>query len=396
MALHPDRTTLIATDMPRTAGPRDVPAAGRPGVAGERVTLKGLLHAYVAFDWGEEIRLDRAQKLFPAELQSLARRRRTPASITYRPPPLRYTLASAPIELPEIGRVSATAEATVFDFGGVSVALHIPFQLSAAQLVRVASALSDATPLIDAARAASSSLHAALLPAIDAPRFSELTEEYFVFQMPPGEYLPAPAALLAEQPHWLAALARLESEPLSPEEINQAIQAHISYSPMDLFLPDWSAAVLIDRDCDETLQVIEFANLQLLEFRFLDNLLDDQIIAAYQLIQRLTRRRLPFWRSSDRYLRSLGELRIDANNVFERTGNALKLVGDQYLARVYQLLAARFHLNDWERNIERSLEVIEKVYQVVSDQSAHYRTEFLELVVIFLIAFEIVMAFIRH
>ena len=30
-------------------------------------------------------------------------------------------------------------------------------------------------------------------------------------------------------------------------------------------------AVLVDRECDETLQTIEFANLQLLEFRHIDN-----------------------------------------------------------------------------------------------------------------------------
>jgi hypothetical protein len=35
------------------------------------------------------------------------------------------------------------------------------------------------------------------------------------------------------------------------------------------------------------------------------------------------------------------------------------------------------------------------VYQVVSDQSATYRAEFLEIVIVALIAFEIVMAFVH-
>ena len=161
-------------------------------------------------------------------------------------------------------------------------------------------------------------------------------------------------------------------------------------------LPSGRRRLLIDRDCEETLQTIEFANLQLLEYRFIDRLLDQRLADAYRLIHPLVRSWLPFWRSHAQPLRALGELKIEANNLFERTGNVLKLVGDQYLARVYRLLAGRFHLDDWDSSIKRSLEVVEGVYQVVSDQSSTYRTELLEIVVILLIVFEIVMAFWRH
>ena len=68
--------------------------------------------------------------------------------------------------------------------------------------------------------------------------------------------------------------------------------------------------------------------------------------------------------------------------LFERTGNVLKLVGDPYLARVYRLLDTRFHLDTWEKSIQRKLEVAEGVYQVVSDQAAAFRLEFLEIVVV--------------
>jgi hypothetical protein len=347
----------------------------------------------VAFDWGEEINLEHAKKLFPWEMQSLPRRRRTPTSIAYSHPPLHYPLAAAQLELPELGRVTASTEATVVDFGAVSVAMHVPFRASAMQLTGIAAALSDSRALCREARAALAPLHAALSPAIESARFSELTEEYFVFEMPPGGPLPAPDVLLAEHSDWVAALALLESDPLSAEEIGQAVSAHISYSPSDLFLPDWSAALLIDENCGETLQVIEFANLQLLKYRFLDDLLDDRLEEAYRLIHPPGRSWVPR-RIHDRSLRALGKVKIDANGMFERAGHALKLVGDQYLARVYQMLQSRFHLKDWERSIERSLDLVQSVYQVFSDQAANYRAEFLEIVIIALIAFEIVMAFV--
>ena len=94
-------------------------------------------------------------------------------------------------------------------------------------------------------------------------------------------------------------------------------------------------------------------------------------------------------------MRRLGELRVDVATLFERTGNVLKLVGDQYLARVYRLLATRFHLREWERSIQRKLEAVESVYEVLTDQAAAFRGEFLEIVVIVLIALEIILAVVR-
>ena len=119
-----------------------------------------------------------------------------------------------------------------------------------------------------------------------------------MFQIPPGESLPTARAWWLEHSNWLAGMVRLESEPLSASEIETALQSRISYSPADILLTDWSASVLVDQDCEETLQVIEFANLQLLEYRYIDNLLDDRLAGAYSTIHRTVQRWLPFWRST--------------------------------------------------------------------------------------------------
>src|SRR5947209_5466444 len=121
--------------------------------------LTGILHVYVAFDWGEEIDLEKARVLVPAEVRDLPRRRRTPVSIGYRPQPLRFVVAPPPFELPEAGPVPSVAEATVFDFAAVSMALHVPFQLSRAALSRLSGHLIDSTPWVRSARAALESLH---------------------------------------------------------------------------------------------------------------------------------------------------------------------------------------------------------------------------------------------
>jgi hypothetical protein len=359
--------------------------------------LSGVLHVYVAFDWGEEVDLDRAGSLVPAEVRALPRRRRTPSSIAYRPPPLRFHLPLPTLDLPGLDARPSAAEATLFDFAAVTIALHFPFQLSAADLLRLAGQFAEPSALVRAARAAVEPLHRQLLPALQHPLWREdLSEEYFVFQLPPAENVPSPDDLLGPQAPWLAGLVRLEAGPLSREEVAEALRLHLRYSPDDLFVPDWAAAVLRDHDCDETLQTIEFTNLQLLEYRFIDNRLEDVLTAAYGLIHRLSRSRLPVWHGPGRTLRQLGELKVDANALFERPGNVLKLVGDQYLARVYRLVATRFHLESWEQSIERKLETAEGVYQVVADQTHTSRGEFLEIIVVVLIVLEIVLAVFHH
>jgi hypothetical protein len=358
-------------------------------------SLIGRLHVFLAFDFGDEIDLERVRRLVAAQPHVLPRRPRTPTSIAFHPPPMRLRTTPLAVELPELGQATAAAEVTLFDFAAVSFSLRLPFEMKPDQLVRLTAGLAEPARIVATARRALEPLFELLKPAITEPSFSSTSEEYFVFELPPGPPLPMPSQLLGSHGDWLAGLVRLETGPLSHEEIGEALRQRLSYTPEDLFVAEWSAAVLIDRDCEETLETIEFANLQLLEFRYTDHRLDQRLADAYRLIHPLSRSWLPFWQTYARPLRELGDLRIEANSVFERAGNVLKLIGDQYLARVYRILGARFHLDAWQNSIERSLSTVQQVYQVVSDQAATYRTEFLELTIVVLIAVEIVLSFLR-
>lgn len=362
---------------------------------------RGTLHVFVAFDWGEAIDLERARGLAPGQVHDLPRRRRTPSSFSYRPAPLEIGLGDISLELPELGQVAAGARLTMFEFAAVSVAMRVPFELSSDRLANLAGALADPSSVIQAARAAVRPLYERLRPAIVAEHWQDdLSEEYFVFQIQPcaqpspSEPMPEPSD--GRDAAWIASLVHLENEPLSRDEIAEALRLRLRYGPGDLFVPDWGAAVLIDRDCDETLEAIAFANLQLLEFRHIDDRLDASLAAAYKLIHPLTHSWLPFWRIHARPLRVLGELKVEANELFERTENVLKLVGEPYLARVYRLVAARLHLDAWEESIQRKLEVAEGVHQVLADQAGAFRMEFLEILVVLLIFLEILLAIWRH
>src|SRR5262249_40596074 len=176
-----------------------------------------------------------------------------------------------------------------------------------------------------------------------------------------------------------------------------ALRLTMRYNPHDLVVADWAAAVLLDNEaeCTETLQTIELANLQLLEYRHIDDRLDKALTRSQQLLTKTVRSALSLFSRPREAVRQIGELKVDAAELFERTGTVLKLIGDQYLARLYRLLAARFHLKEWERSIQRKLEILEDAYQVLIDHTTTSRGEFMEVIVILLILIEVVLAIWR-
>ena len=358
----------------------------------EPAKLDAIVHLAFAFDIGYEIDLDRARPLMPGESGHLSRRRRTPESIRYRPAPLRAHLDPSGLALPGVTPAGPPrAELAIFDFGAISLTLRFPVFLTPAELLALAAELAEPGPLTASARLVVAPWVERIRPVVLGFEVSDLSEEYVVFQVAEPRI-----DWLADHRDWVAGLVRLESEPLSEPEMREATRRSISYAPDDLVVLDWAAAFVADRDCAETLQVIEFANVQLLEFRHIDDRLDDRLEATYRLI-RPGQKRPRLWKATHHdALRSVRELEIEATSLFERTDNALKLIGDQYLSRVFDLASARFHLDEWQQSIRRKLDTVGDVYDLLVQQAGGSRTEALELVVIALIALEVVLALVRH
>jgi hypothetical protein len=323
----------------------------------------------------------------------LPRRRRTPETIAYRPPPLRFHLGSRILPLPGVS-ATAEVEAVVFDFAAVNVAFRVPFSLTVNQLRDLAVTLAEPKWLLPAARQAADPLYQQLLPAMTQAQWSDVNEEYFIFQLDPEEVFFQQDEFDQRWAPWLVSMLRLDDTPLAEEEVKDALRCHISYGRRDIVFIDWSAGVVIDEDCEETLHTIEFANLQLLEYRFLDQKVDDALAAAQRQIHMATQSRLQFWQTHARPLRILSEMRMDAVGTFERASGALQLVGDQYLSRLYRLLSDRFHLPQWANNVRQALDVAEGVHQTLSAQSSMFRLELLEMTVVVLILIEIVLAIV--
>ena len=95
-----------------------------------------------------------------------------------------------------------------------------------------------------------------------------------------------------------------------------------------------------------------------------------------------------------RYLGRIGRLQADNAVLFEGVNNALKLLGDQYLARLYRAVSSRFHLEEWDASIARKLQTLRSIYGQLANLAGTRRSETLEWIIIVLIAVSIAMYFV--
>ncbi|HXL05818.1 MAG TPA: hypothetical protein VN964_02745, partial [Gemmatimonadales bacterium] len=179
---------------------------------------------------------------------------------------------------------------------------------------------------------------------------------------------------------------------LSQQEIADATSSRLSFGPDDATFIDTDVTLLFDPEGEDVRAVIEFANTQLLEMRYLDQQLDDALERAYGLLskRRWSALRVPSLYGSD--LRELAQLQLDAAILFEQVTNALKLIGEQYLTRVYGLASRRFHLAEWDVSITRKLQTIDSIYSRMADRAATRRLEMLEWIIIVLFTISIVVS----
>jgi hypothetical protein len=181
---------------------------------------------------------------------------------------------------------------------------------------------------------------------------------------------------------------------LSQQEVKDALAHHISFGVDDVTIVDWNAALSVDREGDDVRPVLEFANVELLELRYLDRTLDDALDRSYEALtmpQRSSVLGLGVF-GADRH--RAARMQVESVIPFEGVNNTLKLLGDQYLSRVYRLVSQRLHLAEWDAGILRKLQALESIYEKMSDQATTRRMEVLEWIIIILIAISIILPFL--
>ncbi len=356
-------------------------------------TCSGQVIALFAFDIGYEISLSRVQVLIASTpLQPISRKKRTPTYLQYSNPPQVLILGEiAPLET-RTGQITAT----LFDFGAVSIGYRWPLEETPIEQVPQLSQHLHSLDLEAHAQLQAQGLIDKLAPAITRPSLSPLVEDYYIFLLERLEPTLTPQALLEQYRGNIAQVLRFEDQPLSTAQREDALQEQISYYEDDLAIVDWNAALIYDRDYNDTVSVLELLNVELLEARYIDARLDQCIDDYEGLVQRRPVLPIPLRTPYQSVINDLAELRIESALLAERVDNSLKLIGDLYLARVHTAAGRRFYLQEWQTSISRKLDIIEDLYKLLTDRVNTAQGQALELIVILLILIEIVLAVLRE
>jgi hypothetical protein len=229
--------------------------------------------------------------------------------------------------------------------------------------------------------------------ALVKPYQTWLNEDYFIFFMREIKGSPSAEQLLTSCGQQIAEIIRGENAVLSDDELREILQSAMSYYPNDLAVLGWNGAFIYDSAAGSeiTLQLLEYANSQLLEFRHYDDLMTRELERVYGVLERnsnlLGRWRLP--REASR----LQTVLLDVTELTERADNAIKFLSDMFSARFYRLAAAKVGVHDYKSLTQRKLRTAEDLYRFLIDEFHQSRTFWLEVLVVLILLIELAYLF---
>lgn len=321
--------------------------------------------------------------------------RTKPKAVAFGQAPVDLSLGSARVEA---GGASLSADVTarIYDFGAMSLAFRFLVEdLSWSEYVQRANMAFDV--LGSEAASWSESLERVLGqigPALDRPTAERLEEDYLIATVRrfdrnlPGE------AILSEAD--VPSLLSGETKPISASARAELLKHVFTYYRDDLVALTWDRAFIVEPGGDtDVADVLEVANAQLLELRYYDTLLDNELPRMYERVEQaraafggLSRRRYA------QLARQIYTRVAEVTEIAERIDNALIVTEDVYLARIYGAALELFRVRAWNAAVERKLAIMRDTYTALYDDAATVRAEVLEAAIVLLIVLEILLAFV--
>ena len=353
--------------------------------------MKGEVIYLYAFDVANEISTSRvrevlSEKPFPFEIRmdrTLPKDMPLYKPLAIEPQPLPTCLLGSPVRL----------LIRIYDVGVVTVMMRAAFEVAA---------LADLMPFHNP------KLENGDLPADEAAKLCAQVCDGIEDMMTGRSPFPAPEAYTvfcftgldaaADANLWLAEnrravaglLSETPAEKLSEAQVNEVLRIQRSFENTDLAVIDWDAALVVDLTgyVDDVLYALELANLQLEEFRVMDNRLDRYLDRAYEDLER---RPPPLFGGANKVLRQLRRFRVDVAKLTDEVTHITKFFGDWHLARVYLGARDRFYLDQWRNSVEQRLAQLDKLYSVAHSEMNEQRMLWLEIIIVIFFAIDLVI-----
>lgn len=285
----------------------------------------------------------------------------------------------------------------IFDVGVVSISMRTAFVRE-----HLAELLPFHTPRLDSGqsldeigRALCNEIFQGLKDCLVRPSTPTEPEAYTVFCLTDLGCARDANQWLGDNRRPLAGLLN-ETDParLSDDQVNESLRLLRSYESTDLAVIDWDAALVVDLTgyVDDVLYILEMANLQLEEFRTMDQILDRYLNRAYEDLEK---RGFSLWGRDAAVLRTLRWFRVDLTKLADEVTHNIKFLGDWYLARVYFAAKERFYLDQWRSSLEQRLAQLDRLYSVAHAELYERRMLWLEIVIVVFFAIDLLAIFLK-
>ena len=348
--------------------------------------LRGSAVGLFLFDVCEEMRLDELRTILGARRLGEGLKHAAAEQLFFERPPV-VEEAQFP------GQDHARVRVKYYDYGVLSVLFEFPFAGNWPDLISLSSRWISGTDLPSRAEEIAKEKVARTQAALIKPYNTWLSEDYFIFFMREIDGAPAGSQLLGSCGLQIAQVVRGENAVLSDDERREVLQSAMSYYPNDLAVLGWNAAFVYDSlaGSETTMQLLEYANSQLLEFRHYDELLTRELTRVYDTLEKssnlIGRWRLP--REASR----LQTVLLDVTELTERADNAIKFLSDMFSARLYRLAASKVGVPDYKSLTQEKLRTAEDLYRFLIDEFHQARTFWLESLVVLILLIELVYVF---
>jgi len=356
---------------------------------------RGSFRALLLYDIAEEFDLGELRKLLGAEppARSPGFKLAVPGYVRFERPPV--VESSAPIHL-ATGE-SAHAGFRYFDYGVVSLEIEMQFETDWPGLIAFSNRWIEAGEVEQRGLKRVRDRVAGLQSALRKPYADWVDEAYYIVELSQfcdadGVRLSAPQ-LITQYGREISQVIRGETQALSESEQKEILASSLSYYPSDLLVVGWLAAIVYDtpEGAGPLIELLEYANTQLLEYRRYDEILTALLKDAYTALER----RGGFfsrWRLA-RDAEHLNRLRLDVTELTERADNAIKFLSDMFYARAYRLAAAKVGAGDYRSLVDEKLRTAGELYEFMVNEFREARGFFLELLVIVILIIELIPIF---
>jgi hypothetical protein len=365
-----------------------IPVSGVP-------ICRGSFRALLLYDIAEEFDLDEMRRILGTEppARSPGFKLSAPGYVRFERPPVVEVCRPIHLATGETGNTSLR----YFDYGVVSLEIETPFETDWAGLIAFANRWIEAGEVEQSGLKTVRERLERLRSAVRKPYAEWLDEAYYaVYLREVCEGTSAPLSgpqLISSYGREISQVIRGEAQILSESEQKEVLSSSLSYYPTDLLVVGWLAALVYDtpEGASPLVELLEYANTQLLEYRRYDEILTGLLKGAYAALERrggLFSR----WRLA-REAEQLNRLRLEVIELTERTDNAIKFLSDMFYARAYRLAAAKIGAGDYRTLVDQKLRTAGELYEFMVNEFREARGFVLELLVIVILIIELVPIF---